>query len=153
MLNITIQIQAETLQEALVALSSGAAEALMQTAAGPQPDVTTPIIPIATAVPESPAPTTASEAPVTPTTPVTTQASDEPPPPVATVPPAAVPTAAPKTYTEDELMRAAAVLMDAGKMGDIQQVLSDMGVSTFTQLPPDRYGEFAMALKGLGAKL
>lgn len=70
-------------------------------------------------------------------------------------PPGAAPTVpvSAKVYTEDELMRAAAALMDAGKMADIQQILVGMGVQTFTQLPQERYGEFAMALKGLGAKL
>lgn len=75
-----------------------------------------------------------------------------PEPPVA--PPAAVvPTAAAPAYTFDDLARAAAPLMDAGKTPDLQALLRSFNVQALTQLPKDQYGAFATALRGMGARL
>lgn len=132
----TIQIEAATIQEAMEQL---------QRMQAPASQPSTPLPP--TTFAPAPEPATPTTVPINRTTPI------EPTAAIQQQPPTAVPTAAPKTYTEDELMRAAAALMDAGKMNDIQQVLMSMGAQTFSQLPLARYGEFAMALKGLGAKL
>lgn len=75
-----------------------------------------------------------------------------PEPPIA--PPAAVvPTAAAPAYTFDDLARAAAPLMDAGKTPDLQALLRSFNVQALTQLPKDQYGAFATALRGMGARL
>lgn len=135
MLNITIQLQAENLQEALVALSSGAAGVLTQTAAGPQPDIATaPIIPIATAVPPNPAPTTASE------TLVASQAAAEPPPPGATVPPAVVPTATDEPAPTLQAVRAAlAALRKTKSTNAARDILTAHGVEALSALPEADY--------------
>lgn len=133
-MRFTIQIEANSLSEALEKLHQDYPDTVSQR-------------PMLHAVPDL---ITQSDVPVA----VNALPAPVAPVPVAPVqqPAATVPTAT-KTYSEEELMRAAAALMDAGRMGDIQQVLAGMGVQTFTQLPVERYGEFAMALKTLGAKL
>lgn len=141
---------------------------------------TTPVKPAAvtTVAPVNPtpavmttAPTTAA-APVTtsaptvatapsPTVPVTTTVPVAAPAPVMTqpapaanaVPPqTAVPTTAP-TYQIADLARAAATLMDAGKQPQLLALLAQFGVQSLGQLKPEQFGQFATALRGLGAKL
>lgn len=114
------------------------------------------------AVPFAPAPVTAQSpsvfptaapvpyAPVTPTAPTMPAAL---PTPATPAPAPVVPTQAPPTYTADELMRAAVTLMDGGKGPQLQQLMATMGVQHFGQLHAERYGEFALALKEMGAKL
>ena len=94
--------------------------------------------------------------PVTPVaqmaTPVT---SPQPTAPVQTpvVPAqAAVPTSA-ATYTQDELQRAAVTLLDAGRQNDLVTMLNSFGVEAITMLPKERYGEFATALRQMGAQI
>jgi len=67
--------------------------------------------------------------------------------------PATVPTAQAPTYTLDQLAQAAAVLRDAGKLPQLQGLLQQFGIQSMQQLPPERYGEFATALRGMGAKI
>lgn len=70
----------------------------------------------------------------------------------STTPVQAVPTSAP-SYTVDDLSRAASPLIDAGKQTDLVNLLAQFGVQAVTQLPKERYGEFATALRSLGAKI
>jgi hypothetical protein len=63
-----------------------------------------------------------------------------------------VPTSAPG-YTYEDLARAAAPLMDAGKTPDLQAQLRSFGVQALTQLPKEQYGAFATALRGMGARI
>ena len=65
---------------------------------------------------------------------------------------AAVPTSAP-AYALDDLARAAMTLMDSGRQPDLQKLLSDFGVEALPALPPERYGAFATALRGMGAQI
>lgn len=65
---------------------------------------------------------------------------------------APVPTSAP-SYDLSQISLAAAQLRDAGKMSELLALLPQFGVQMVTQLPPERYGEFATALRGLGAKI
>lgn len=74
----------------------------------------------------------------------------------------AIPTAAPvpmaptapvPTYTVDQITKAGAELVQAGKMGDLMALLQRFGVQAVTQVPQERLGELANALRGLGAKL
>lgn len=64
----------------------------------------------------------------------------------------AVPTAA-HEYTQDDLARAAMQLMDKGGMQQLQQLLAGYGCETLQQLPKEQYGNFATALRGMGAQI
>lgn len=79
----------------------------------------------------------------------------EPTTPGAPEPPAAptVPTAPTKKYTLDELLAATAPLMDAGKISELQALMQKFGVPSMMEIPEDRYGELATALRELGAEL
>ncbi len=68
-------------------------------------------------------------------------------PPVNPVPTA---TATP-TYTMEQLAVAATGLIDAGKMQDVQNTLASLGAQTLMDLPQEKYGEFASAIKAIGA--
>lgn len=122
----------------------------------PQADVPTvqsaPEAPIQPPVPAVPAPQ-----PI-PTTPVP-QIPAAPVPQIPAAPvqqtapaPQPVPTSA-KTYTTDELSRAAMGLMDAGRQNDLIGLLQQFGVRSLPDLPQEQYGAFATALRGLGAQI
>lgn len=66
--------------------------------------------------------------------------------------PAAVPVTAP-TYTVDQIARAGASLVDAGKMEQLLTLLARYGVAAVTQLQPDQFGAFATELRALGAQI
>lgn len=89
----------------------------------------------------------ASNAPVAPA-PVQTAPT---PAPVA-APAPAVPVTAP-TYTLDQIAKAGANLVDAGKMEQLLALLTKYGVQAVTQLTPDQYGAFATELRALGAQI
>lgn len=103
-----------------------------------------PTVPVTTTVPvAAPAPVTTQPAPVT----------TQPAPAANAVPQqTTVPTAAP-TYQIADLARAAATLMDAGKQPQLLALLAQFGVQSLGQLKPEQFGQFATALRGLGAKL
>ncbi len=69
--------------------------------------------------------------------------------PIAPIAPAAPPC----TYTIDQIQTACAPLMDAGKQQELINLLSQFGVQSLPQLPKERYGAFATALRGMGAKI
>lgn len=63
-----------------------------------------------------------------------------------------VPTAtATPTYSMEQLAVAATGLIDAGKMQDVQNTLVSLGAQTLMDLPQEKYGEFASAIKAMGA--
>lgn len=63
-----------------------------------------------------------------------------------------VPTAtATPTCTMEQLAVAATGLIDAGKMQDVQNTLATLGAQTLMDLPQEKYGEFASAIKAIGA--
>ena len=63
-----------------------------------------------------------------------------------------VPTAtATPTNTMEQLAVAATGLIDAGKMQDVQNTLAALGAQTLMDLPQEKYGEFASAIKAIGA--
>lgn len=74
------------------------------------------------------------------------------PAPVQTAPAPAVPVTAP-TYTLDQIAKAGANLVDAGKMEQLLALLTKYGVQAVTQLTPDQYGAFATELRALGAQI
>ena len=82
-------------------------------------------------------------------------ADPEPVKPAAPEPPAApvVPTAPAKKYTLDELLAATAPLMDAGKIAELQALMQKFGVPSMMDIPEEKYGELATALRELGAEL
>lgn len=127
---------------------------------------------------DTPAPVAPVAAPVTPapvppvTTPPATVVPTQPTPaPVATPTPApapvasaqtvaptnpaapAVPVTTAPTYTLDQIAKAGASLVDAGKMEQLLALLAKYGVQAVTQLQPDQYGVFATELRTLGAQL
>lgn len=112
-----------------------------------------PVAPVAAPAPAAPvnptpAPAAPVAAPVAPTAPVPTE---QPAAPVAQAP-AAVPVTAP-TYTLDQIARAGASLVDAGKMEQLLALLARYGVAAVTQLQPDQFGVFATELRALGAQI
>lgn len=69
--------------------------------------------------------------------------------------PAPVPLAAAPTYTFEQLAHAGADLVtrEPAKGPAAQSLLKQFGVEAVSELPKDRYGEFATALRGLGANI
>ncbi len=138
-LTMTIQIEAPDLVAALTQLAA-AIHPSAQTLNIPQPQVPAPAAPVPVAV-AAPAPV-----PVTPQPPVTGPVVP-PPPAVPAAPPApAVPVAGAPAYTLDQLAKAGAALVDAGKMESLMALLAKYGVQAVTQLPPAQYGAFATEL-------
>lgn len=57
------------------------------------------------------------------------------------------------TYTQQDLALAATQLMDSGKQQDVLNLIASFGVQALTQLPQGQFGNFATALRTLGAKI
>ena len=72
--------------------------------------------------------------------------------PVEETSPTPVPTTA-ISYTLDDLTKAAATLMDKGKIHALQELVKDFGVMAMQELPIEKYGEFAIKLRELGASI
>lgn len=131
-LNITVPNEG-TLNFNMPAGNAPAAPVPVQTASVPTP------APVAAPAPApAPAPTPAAP-PVTPM-------------PTAAAPAPAVPVTAP-TYTLDQIAKAGANLVDAGKMEQLLALLNKYSVQAVTQLTPDQYGAFATELRALGAQI
>lgn len=167
MMEMKITVEAPDLAASIIKL----AEAI---ASGPDPNLLTPDEPRPVAsYPTTPAPAVAppvappvapvSLAPVTPTatpTPAPAPAVAAPAPtagPVSVAPgntPApAVPVTTAPAYTLDQISRAGASLVDAGKMQQLLELLGRYGVQAVTQLQPEQYGTFATELRALGAQI
>lgn len=132
------------------------------------PDIPRPQMPgpAATVPPQMPTPAT-GPAPAMPQTPGPAPAPVTPPPaPAAPVtPPTPAPAPAPQTaapvmpvagaptYTLDQISKAGAALVDAGKMEPLLALLTKYGVQAITQLQPAQYGVFATELRALGAQI
>lgn len=108
----------------------------------PVPPVTTPP---ATVVPTQPTPAPVATPAPAPAAPAQTVAPTNPAP--------AVPVTTAPTYTLDQIAKAGASLVDAGKMEQLLALLAKYGVQAVTQLQPDQYGVFATELRTLGAQL
>ena len=114
-------------------------------------DTPTPVAPVAAPV---------THAPVPPVTMPPATVVPNPPPPAApaqtvapTNPAPTVPVTTAPTYTLDQIAKAGASLVDAGKMEQLLALLAKYGVQAVTQLQPDQYGVFATELRTLGAQL
>ena len=79
--------------------------------------------------------------------PVQTQPTAPIQPPVTPVP------TTERTYTLDELANAAMTLMDKGMQAQLQELLASYGVEALPALPKNLYGNFATALRGMGANI
>lgn len=117
-------------------------------------DAPAPVAPVATPVTHAPVvvPTQPTPAPVATPTPAPAPAA-----PAQTVAPTnpapTVPVTTAPTYTLDQIAKAGASLVDAGKMEQLLALLAKYGVQAVTQLQPDQYGVFATELRTLGAQL
>lgn len=154
MMEMKITVEAPDLAASILKLAKAIAS-------GPDPDILTPDEPLPVAsYPTAPAP---APAPVTPTQ---TPAPTATPPVAAPAPTAGQTSAAPgntpaptvpvtgaPTYTLDQISRAGASLVDAGKMQQLLELLGRYGVQAVTQLQPEQYGAFATELRALGAQI
>ena len=171
MMEMKITVEAPDLAASILQL----AEAI---ASGPDPALLIPDEPLpVSAYPTTPAPAAPVAAPVSPapvnptpgpapTTAAPVVAPSPSPTPVTNAPTAgptsaapgntpapAVPVAGAPTYTLDQISRAGASLVDAGKMQQLLELLGRYGVQAVTQLKPEQYGTFATELRGLGAQI
>lgn len=74
-------------------------------------------------------------------------------PPTAPVQAPTVPVAPAKEYTQAEILAACGPLMDAGKVPELTQIIQEFGVASMMEIPQEKYGELAVKLRALGAKL
>jgi hypothetical protein len=72
--------------------------------------------------------------------------------PVQQPQPQGVPTTA-TTYTMDQLAVAATQLVDAGRREELLQLLASFGAPALMQLPQEMYGSFATKLREMGARI
>ena len=110
--------------------------------------------PVTTITPVQTAPVTpvAQPAPVTPVTQSVPTTTVQTAPVTQTVPVTSVPTTE-RTYSLDELANAAMTLMDKGMQNQLQELLASYGVEALPALPREMYGNFATALRGMGANI
>ena len=145
-MEITVNVTGlDNLANAIFALANAAGNSKEETqmdAAKVAPVVQQTVVPRETV---APAATTVPSTP--PVQPVPTTQATPTAPPVNPVPTA---TATP-TYTMEQLAVAATGLIDAGKMQDVQNTLASLGAQTLMDLPQEKYGEFASAIKAIGA--
>lgn len=108
--------------------------------------------PAGTAAKPEPVPQSVQTAPVTPA-PVQQPAPVQPAAPQAPVQaaPAAAPTV--KTYTMDEIAKAAGDFMTPETIPQLQALLASFGVSGLPELPADKLAAFAAELRKMGAKI
>lgn len=74
-------------------------------------------------------------------------------PPTVPIQPPTVPVAPAKEYTQAEILAACGPLMDAGKVPELTQIIQEFGVASMMEIPQEKYGELAIKLRALGAKL
>ena len=56
-------------------------------------------------------------------------------------------------YVLDDIAKAAMTLMDKGMQVQLQELLNGYGVGSLPELPKEQYGNFATALRGMGAQI
>lgn len=163
MMEMKIKIEVPDLAAAICKLAAAITPPDINTLTPDEPrgiPATAPVAPVAAPAPVAPvnptAPVAAPAVPVpppaaAPTAPVPTE-QPQPAAPVAQAPAPAVPVTAP-TYTLDQIARAGASLVDAGKMEQLLALLGRYGVAAVTQLQPDQFGVFATELRALGAQI
>lgn len=148
-ININAPALVSALERLTVALGKPVTlEAKPTSAPAPQPVQTAPVTPapVVAAMPQQ-APAQSAAAPIAPT-PVQTAA---PQAPVQTAAPAAAPTV--KTYTMDEIAKAAGDFMTPETIPQLQALLASFGVAGLPELPADKLAAFAAELRKMGAKI
>lgn len=173
MMEMKITVEAPDLAASILklaeAIASGPDPALLipdeplPVSAYPTTPAAAPVAPVA--APVSPAPVNPTPGPA-PTTAAPVAAPSPSPTPVTNAPTAgptsaapgntpapAVPVTGAPTYTLDQISRAGASLVDAGKMQQLLELLGRYGVQAVTQLKPEQYGAFATELRALGAQI
>lgn len=173
MMEMKITVEAPDLAASILklaeAIASGPDPALLipdeplPVSAYPATPAAAPVAPVA--APVSPAPVNPTPGPA-PTAAAPVAAPSPSPTPVTNAPTAgptsaapgntpapAVPVTGAPTYTLDQISRAGASLVDAGKMQQLLELLGRYGVQAVTQLQPEQYGAFATELRALGAQI
>lgn len=155
-MEITVNVTGlDNLAKAIFALANAAGNSKEETqmdAAKVAPVVQQTVVPTETVAPaattvQSTQPVqNVQSVPTTQTTPTAPVAQNT----TSTVNPVPTATATP-TYTMEQLAVAATGLIDAGKMQDVQNTLASLGAQTLMDLPQEKYGEFASAIKAIGA--
>lgn len=173
MMEMKITVEAPDLAASILklaeAIASGPDPALLipdeplPVSAYPATPAAAPVAPVAAPVSlapvnptPGPAPTTAAPvaAPSPSPTPVTNAPTAGPTSAVpGNTPAPAVPVTGAPAYTLDQISRAGASLVDAGKMQQLLELLGRYGVHAVTQLKPEQYGAFATELRALGAQI
>jgi hypothetical protein len=128
--------------------------------AGNEVSVKTDTIPVAT-IPAAPLPLTPPQIPNVPQIPVMQNQPAVPVGATVTLPMTPIPTqaqalpttAATQEYTIEQLQVAAAGLTNMGKMPQIMGILQQFGIQAMTELPKEKYGAFAFALREAGAQI
>lgn len=149
MMEMKITVEAPDLAASILKL----AEAI---ASGPDPGILTPDEPLPVAsYPTAPAqaPAPAPAAPVAAPNPAPAPTAGQTSAAPGNTPAPTVPVAGAPTYTLDQISRAGASLVDAGKMQQLLELLGRYGVQAVTQLQPEQYGTFATELRALGAQI
>lgn len=160
---MTIKVEAPDLVAALMRLAAAVnPDPSILTPDEPRPQMPAPA-PAPIAPPVAPQPPVAAPvptaAPLAPTMPPAPAGAPVPPVAAPVAPPApapvapAVPVAGAPTYTLDQIAKAGASLVDAGKMEPLLALLGRYGVQAVTQLAPEHYGAFATELRALGAQI
>lgn len=153
MMEMTIKVEASALVAAIDKLAAAIAppDPSILTPDEPRPPVAAPVAPTQPPV-AAPAPGPVPVAqPAAPASAAPAPAPAPAPTPVP-APTPAVPVTAP-TYTLDQIAKAGAALVDAGKMEQLLALLGKYGVAAVTQLSPEQYGNFATELRALGAQI
>lgn len=112
----------------------------------------TPVAPVTPITPVQSAPVTPVAQPAPATLVQTTPAEQTVPATPAQPAMSTVPTTE-RTYSLDELANAAMTLMDKGMQNQLQELLASYGVEALPALPREMYGNFATALRGMGANI
>ena len=149
MMEMKITVEAPDLAASILKL----AEAI---ASGPDPSILTPVEPLPVAsypTAPAPAPAPAPAAPVAAPSPAPAPTAGQTSAAPGNTPAPTVPVAGAPTYTLDQISRAGASLVDAGKMQQLLELLGRYGVQAVTQLQPEQYGAFATELRALGAQI
>lgn len=145
MMELIVKIEAPELAASINKLAdaiSGHAPAASMATVGPA---------LVAAPVEAPAPVNPAHAPVGMTAPAQPVGPTSAAPGNTAAP--AVPVSSAPSYTLDQISRAGASLVDAGKMQQLLQLLSRYGVQAITQIQPEQYGAFATELRALGAQI
>lgn len=112
----------------------------------------TPVAPVTPITPVQSAPVTPVAQPASATLVQTTPAEQTVPVTPVQLATSPVPTTE-RTYSLDELANAAMTLMDKGMQNQLQELLASYGVEALPALPREMYGNFATALRGMGANI